>query len=121
MHVSETAGALLLLACACAAAAAQDSTPAVGAEVVRLDVVVTDARGKPVGDLTRDDFAVFEDGKPQQLTSIVFLGGVRAGRMPRRPRLRASRPRRRSASRAAAGTSRSSSTSRTSPSGLSGP
>jgi VWFA-related protein len=69
----ETTTALILLACA--TASAEDSTPSVRAEVVRLDVVVTNAQGTPVRDLVREDFAVFEDGKPQRLTDVVFVGG----------------------------------------------
>ena len=37
---------------------------------VILDVVVTDANEKPVRGLTRDDFAVAEDGKPQHVLSF---------------------------------------------------
>jgi VWFA-related protein len=54
-------------------ARAQDVAPAATAEVVRLDVVVTDEQGKPVSGLVREDFAVLEDGKPQRVTDFVFL------------------------------------------------
>jgi VWFA-related protein len=37
---------------------------------VILDVVVTDANEKPVRGLTRDDFSVAEDGKPQRVLSF---------------------------------------------------
>ena len=37
----------------------------VDAKLVSLDVVVTDAHGQPVAGLTRDDFTVLEDGRPQ--------------------------------------------------------
>ncbi len=37
---------------------------------VVLDVVVTDAAGNPVRNLTRDDFALREDGKPQSIDSF---------------------------------------------------
>ncbi|MDR3735000.1 MAG: VWA domain-containing protein [Acidobacteriaceae bacterium] len=37
----------------------------VQSRLVVLDVVVTDAQGKPVSGLTRNDFAVFEDKQPQ--------------------------------------------------------
>lgn len=39
-----------------------------GVEVVSLNVTVTDAQGRYVIDLERDDFAVFEDGVKQDLT-----------------------------------------------------
>ena len=37
---------------------------------VIVDVVVSDANGKPVSGLTSDDFSVFEDGKPQHIRSF---------------------------------------------------
>ena len=37
------------------------------ANVVSLDVIVTDGRGKLVGQLERDDFSVFEDGVEQEV------------------------------------------------------
>jgi hypothetical protein len=36
-----------------------------GANIVRVDVTVTNRRGEPVTDLTRDDFFVTEDGAPR--------------------------------------------------------
>jgi len=53
-----------------AAGVGGQEAPAARAEIVRLDVVVTDAKGAPVLDLTREDFAVLEDGKPQPVTSF---------------------------------------------------
>ncbi len=43
-------------------------TDVVEVEVVNLEVFVTDQDGRPVTDLTRDDFVVLEDGKPVELT-----------------------------------------------------
>ena len=37
---------------------------------VVVDVVVTDAKGKPIAGLTRDDFRLFENGKPVPLRSF---------------------------------------------------
>lgn len=37
-----------------------------------LDVVVTDAKGNPVRGLTRDDFVVVENGKPQEITNFAI-------------------------------------------------
>jgi Ca-activated chloride channel family protein len=39
-----------------------------GIEVINLNVSVTDARGRYVTDLTKEDFAVFEDGVRQELS-----------------------------------------------------
>ncbi|MGE0592014.1 MAG: VWA domain-containing protein [Vicinamibacterales bacterium] len=41
-----------------------------GVEVVNVTVTVTDPGGEFLGDLTRDDFAVYEDGQPQPLTEF---------------------------------------------------
>lgn len=51
----------------------------VGTEVVRVDVTVLDRRGRPVTDLTQDDFVVEEDGVPQTVTSFKL---VEASGMP---------------------------------------
>jgi VWFA-related protein len=50
----------------------QPFTLSVNARIVVLDVVVTDKKGKQVKrtDLTRDDFTIVEDGKPQVIRSF---------------------------------------------------
>ena len=40
---------------------------------VRLDVVVVDGRGRPITDLTADDFEVFQDKRQQEVTSGVYI------------------------------------------------
>ena len=64
------------------AARARDLSPGARAELVRLDVVVTDARGRLVRDLTREDFGVLEDGKPQRITNFMFVGETRSASAP---------------------------------------
>ncbi|HEY3884357.1 MAG TPA: VWA domain-containing protein, partial [Vicinamibacterales bacterium] len=41
-------------------------------QTVSVDVIVRDSSGKVVSGLTRDDFDVYEDGKPEQITSFAF-------------------------------------------------
>ena len=48
----------------------QRTTLQVSVRRVVVDVVVTDQKGKPVRGLTKDDFQVLEDGKPQQIRSF---------------------------------------------------
>jgi VWFA-related protein len=59
-------------------APAQEIAPAVRAELVQIDVIVVDAQGKPVRDLTRDNFQVLEDGKPQRIAHFILAGPNRA-------------------------------------------
>jgi len=44
--------------------------PPVSVEVVRLEVVVSEKRGRPRAGLTREDFVVLEDGKPQPIVQF---------------------------------------------------
>lgn len=67
--------AVFLLACLCAAPAALAQEPdepveRVNTNLVLLNVGVADRRGRPVLDLSRGDFAVFEDGVKQSITSF---------------------------------------------------
>ena len=39
-------------------------------EIITIDAVVLDKDGRPVGGLTRDEFRVFEDGKPREIVSF---------------------------------------------------
>ena len=55
----------------------QDVLPPVGVELVQIDAVITDKQGRPVPGLTKADFDVREDGKPQDLS--VFSTESRLG------------------------------------------
>ena len=46
------------------------------AELVTADVVVLDGEGRPVPGLARDDFRVFEDGRPQAVTAFEEVEAV---------------------------------------------
>jgi VWFA-related protein len=41
-------------------------------DVVVVNVAVTDSQGKPLRDLTKDDFKVYEDGKPQPIHTFAL-------------------------------------------------
>ncbi|MCA1649807.1 MAG: VWA domain-containing protein, partial [Acidobacteria bacterium] len=41
-----------------------------GVDLIEVDVIVTDQRGKPVVGLTRSDFEIFEDGQPVEIASF---------------------------------------------------
>src|SRR5712671_2187333 len=41
--------------------------------LVQVDAVVTDSKGKQVTNLTADDFQLFQDGKPQKITKFSYI------------------------------------------------
>ena len=51
----------------------QAPTFKVQVDYVEVDVLVTDARGNYVRDLKKEDFQVFEDGKPQAVTNFALI------------------------------------------------
>ena len=71
----------------------QETPPAVPAfpavvELITVDAVVVDRDGRPVSGLTREDFAVSEDGKPQAIATFEAFdlrGPARAREVPRLP------------------------------------
>jgi VWFA-related protein len=46
--------------------------------VVNVDVTVTDRRGQPVAGLTRNDFEILEDGKPQPVSNFYAVENAQA-------------------------------------------
>ncbi len=77
--------ALLALFSFGGSAPADDTFSSATAEIVRLDLVVTDKDGKLVPGLGREDFEVTEDGKPQTLSQFATLGKTRAIAAPPSP------------------------------------
>jgi len=75
-------GSALVLGLVCSAGtqelppAGRQPPPALGivARVVRVDVVVTDKKGRPVAGLGPADFEVREEGRLQTLTHFAFIG-----------------------------------------------
>jgi VWFA-related protein len=50
----------------------------VGLDLIRIDVSVTDKKGRPVTDLRPEDFRLLVDGKPQPIANSAFFGGQAA-------------------------------------------
>jgi VWFA-related protein len=74
-----------------AGAAQTPQTPAfrTGINFVRVDALVTDAKGEAVADLKQEDFEVFEDNKPQSIESFRYIkveGNPADGELPRQIR-----------------------------------
>ncbi len=76
-------GALLLLVLVVVPAAAQESPPAfddsVDVRLVNIDVFVTDKKGRRVDGLGREDFVVYQDGRPVEVTHFSRVLGASGG------------------------------------------
>lgn len=68
----------VLIVAASAAGYAQQLTEKIDVRVVNVDVSVTDAKEQPVRGLTKDDFIVLEDGKPQAVTNFYAVESARS-------------------------------------------
>jgi len=55
----------------------EDSRRPAAVDLVTTDVIVRDARGQFVADLTQNDFEVYEDDVPQKIVSFVLVHGGR--------------------------------------------
>lgn len=51
-----------------------DEVVKISANLVQIDAVVTDGRGRQINDLLAQDFELLEDGKPQQITNFSYVG-----------------------------------------------
>jgi VWFA-related protein len=77
---SRVATALLLVVCCAHLLGQAPSQPTfrVQVEAIEIDASVTDARGNVVTDLTKDDFEILENGRPQTITSFGLVNIPRA-------------------------------------------
>ena len=74
------AGAIVALSLGVSAAAQQpvdaggdDRVVKLSVTLVQVDAVVTDKDGRPVTDLTRDDFEILQDDRPQQISNFSYV------------------------------------------------
>jgi VWFA-related protein len=64
---------LLLFCSALAAQTVSEPTLRITVNLVQVDAVVTDGRGRHVSDLTKDDFVILQDGKPRKVTHCTYF------------------------------------------------
>ncbi len=64
---------LLLLGTPTLAQAPQQGVIRITVGLVQIDAVVTDSKGRQVGDLKPEDFEVFVDGRPQKITNFSYV------------------------------------------------
>jgi len=85
ISTASAAFGLLVSAMSLAQAPKPAATPAplppvgerVEVNITNVEVVVTDSKGNRVTDLRKDDFEVFQDGKPQVIENFYAVGGGR--------------------------------------------
>src|SRR5205807_1699613 len=62
------------------------NTIRVSVNLVQVDAVVTDSKGKQVTDLKAEDFEILQDGRPQSITGLSYITtspeGVPSGPRP---------------------------------------
>ena len=84
-NVKILAGWLAVLAAALPAAAQRGDADgdeqhlffeSLSVQVVNVDVFVTDKKSEPVTGLSRDDFEIYEDGRPMEITNFYAVDGV---------------------------------------------
>src|SRR5579862_2230016 len=50
-----------------------DTTIRITVNLVQVDAVVTDSKGKHIPDLKAEDFEILQDGKPQKITHFSYI------------------------------------------------
>jgi VWFA-related protein len=86
--------ALALLGLVVSAQSPPEPTLRITVNLVQVDAVVTDGRGRHVPDLTRDDFVILQDGKPRKVTHCTYFAEPPEAALPARTSLAATPPHR---------------------------
>lgn len=63
----------------------QDDVVRISTNLVQVDAVVTDKNGRPVTDLTAEDFEITEDGRSQKVTNLSYISAEKPVTQPVRP------------------------------------
>src|SRR5256714_594533 len=58
---------------------ARDDVVRITSNLVQIDAVVTDRKGKAVAGLGTEDFEIYEDGRPQRITNFSFIARDEVG------------------------------------------
>jgi len=59
-----------------------DDVVRITTNLVQVDLVVTDAKGNQVTNLTQDDFEIYEEGRPQPITNFSFVSNEQVPATP---------------------------------------
>ena len=62
-----------------------ESVIRISVNLVQLDAVVTDSKGRQVTDLTPEDFEILQDGKQQAITNLNYVRTAPDGGVPAPP------------------------------------
>ncbi len=73
---------LLLFCSILTAQTVPEATLRITVNLVQVDAVVTDGRGRHVSGLTKDDFVILQDGKPHQVTHCTYFAVPPAATAP---------------------------------------
>jgi VWFA-related protein len=74
--------ALLLFCSVLTAQTVPEATLRITVNLVQVDAVVTDGRGRRVSGLTKDDFIILQDGKPRKVTHCTYFAEPPAATAP---------------------------------------
>ncbi len=55
----------------------------ISTNLIRIDVTVTDSKGKPIADIRPDEIEVFENGQKQKITSLTFVSAAQRAQVPK--------------------------------------
>ncbi len=70
--------------CTAALGAWAQSSFRVDVNLVQVEAMVVDGQGRAIGGLQRDDFEIYQDGKPQRISSFLYVTAAQTAPSPER-------------------------------------